>query len=346
MATFLDLLEDLEFIRWVKYPDPDLETYWKSWMEANPKRIEDVKLAREVIHGLKFPSKNVSKASKEEVLLKILSETNPDYQERESLDSDKRTRIFRVSWQITRVAAILVICFILSFLYYYSKRENTVTTRPTTNWITKSTNEGEKLNFRLPDQTVVWLNSGSSLKYPEKFDSTVRFVELIGEGFFEVAENPDQPFQVKASNLTTTALGTSFNINATVSEGSRISLVTGKVSVLEASSLKTYFLKPGQALSYESSADSVSIADFDQELDLGWRFGKLIFLQANFAQVIQQLELWYGVEFNVKGTPPHQWKFNGKFENQTLNNVLTSISNIENFTYQLENKKVTIHFNN
>src|SRR5882757_3190905 len=67
----------------------------------------------------------------------------------------------------------------------------------------------------LPDQSKVWLNSASSLKYPASFDGLAdREVTLTGEAYFEVAKNSAQPFRVHVDEATVDVLGTNFNINA------------------------------------------------------------------------------------------------------------------------------------
>jgi ferric-dicitrate binding protein FerR (iron transport regulator) len=344
MPKISDLLEDLEFIQWVKSSDSELESYWKNWIEANPDRIEDVKLARELISGLQFPSKVPSEQISEEVLHSILNKSELS-NSRQINEKDFEEPKAMWKWQFHRVAAILIIGTLLSFLYNYFSREQASPSPVYSSWITKSTHPGEKLNFRLPDQTVVWLNAGSSLSFPEKFDSTVRMVELEGEAFFEVAENKNQPFQVISEELITTALGTSFNINTQPEDHQSIALVTGKVSIQNLQDTLTYYLNPGQGLSYHNESKKGTIETFDPEIELGWRFGKLIFTKADLPQVLSQLKAWYGVEITLYGAPNTPWSLSGKFENQNLSNVLKSMSNIENFRYTIENKKVEIHFN-
>lgn len=346
MSHITDLLEDLEFIRWVKYPDNELTTFWKSWMDANPDRIEDIKLAREVILGFQFPAPEASPDTKKEVLNRILRAKGnlPDEQK---VSTKPVQRVWRKkSWQLSKVAAILTGIFLLSLLLLNltddDQKEKLLNE---VNWVSKSTNPGEKLNFRLPDQTVVWLNSGSSLEYPETFDSTVRLVRLKGEGFFEVSENAEQPFMVNSDSLITTALGTSFNINAKNSEEIRVSLVTGKVAINYKSDSLDYYLIPGEELSYQTARNEGRVKGFNAENVLGWKTGRLIFKKSTLEEVKEGLEEWYGVEISIVGYPKEKWRFNGEFENQTLENVLKSMSNIENFSYKIENKKVKIHFN-
>ncbi|GAA0881247.1 DUF4974 domain-containing protein [Algoriphagus jejuensis] len=343
MSQIDDLLENLEFIRWVKYPDDELATFWKSWMEANPSRIADVKFAREIILGLQFPSKSAPDATKKEVLTRILRETEPQ-PEPDRLRPIHQTAA-KTFWRISRVAAILVGVALL-FTFLFKQRVGEVVVQPVSSpWIVKATNAGEKLNFRLPDQTIVWLNSGSSLEFPETFDSTVRLVKLKGEGFFEVAENANQPFQVLSENLITTALGTSFNINILQDQEIHVSLVTGKVAVSNRLDSLDFLLEPGQELNYSVSGKEGNVTKFSEESVLGWRFGKLVFTKSSLTEIKKTLEEWYGVKIQLVGKPGREWQFNGRFENQTLENVLESMSNIENFTYKIDNKDVTLSFN-
>ncbi|WP_057939093.1 FecR family protein [Algoriphagus resistens] len=347
MSAITDLLEDLEFVRWVKYPDNELATFWKSWMHANPDRIEDVKLAREIILGLQFPAPIASSDTKKEVLTRLLreKESKPEGQS-VSIKPDNQRVWKKKSWQFPKVAAILIGIFLLSVLFLNLNADNQKEESREVTWISKSTIPGEKLNFRLPDQTVVWLNSGSSLEYPETFDSTVRLVRLKGEGFFEVSENAQKPFMVNSDSLITIALGTSFNINAKNPTEIRVSLVTGKVAINYQCDSLDFFLNPGEELRYETTNNEGRVKGFNTENVLGWKTGKLIFTRSTLKEVKKGLEEWYGVEISLAGSPKEEWRFNGKFENQTLENVLKSMSNIENFNYKIENKKVKIHFNN
>jgi len=70
----------------------------------------------------------------------------------------------------------------------------------------------------LSDGTLVKLNSDSRLTFSEKFDETSREVFLEGEAFFDVKNNPKRPFIVRTQQINTTALGTSFNVQAYVEQ--------------------------------------------------------------------------------------------------------------------------------
>ncbi|MBN7816227.1 FecR family protein [Algoriphagus pacificus] len=347
MSQINDLLEDLEFIRWVKNPDDELTTFWNNWMQANPDRVEDLKFAREIIKGMEFPSISPSEQLKSEVLTAILKETPDVSAKLKTQDiNQKSSSGTRIAWKLLRIAAMISGMVLLSYVILnWNNNKPEPKVENTVRWITKTTNVGEKLNFRLPDQTTVWLNSNSSLSFPESFDSTVRLVSLKGEGFFEVSEDAEHPFKVLSDSLVTTALGTSFNISIRSPDEITVSLVTGKVMINYENDTASYFLSPGKELIYKTLNGTAAIGSFNEEFVTGWRFGKLSFRRASLTEVVKTLEEWYGVEIKITGSAVQSWSFTGKFENQTLEDVLLSMSNIENFNYTIKNKQVNIQFN-
>src|SRR5690554_5327121 len=213
-----EFLTNPEFVRWVRNPDKELEVYWLKWMEAHPDKREDLKLAREIIQGLQIKKKLPDPDTKQVVLANILNgsstNSNPFDEGMVSPKNEPRRPSFWDSLdQFSKVAAILVLTFVLSSTVNYL---NIAPPKPApialVKTINKATAFGEKLNLKLPDGSLVWLNAGSQLQYPEKFDSTERIVYLLGEAFFDVEKGTGWPFRVVSGNLRTTALGTSFNI--------------------------------------------------------------------------------------------------------------------------------------
>jgi len=73
---------------------------------------------------------------------------------------------------------------------------------------------GRKSTITLSDGSVVWLNSGSYLIYPQEFSRKKREVYLAGEAYFEVTENTDKPFIVTTDDIEIEVLGTTFNVNS------------------------------------------------------------------------------------------------------------------------------------
>jgi transmembrane sensor len=343
MSQINEFLEDPEFIRWVRFPEKKLNRYWQSWMEANPDKIEEIKLSRELVQGLQFPEKKPAPELKQEILNRILARSENVINAKKPIPGT--VSIWERFSQFQRVAAIIIFTLALSVLYSWLRVDDPQTPAyVAVNMLTKSAAYGEKLNFRLPDGTTVWLNSGTRIEYPESFDSTVRMVRLYGEAFFDVKPDVNQPFQVVSENLITTALGTSFNINSNDREVLQIALVTGEVSIENSLTEEKLLLVPGQKLEYRREAKSGSIGSFSEGEVLAWKNGTLVFQNASFAKVTHELERWYGVEIKVAGKPTEDWNFSGRFSNQNLDVVLTSMSYIEDFRFELNDKKLRIKF--
>ena len=110
--------------------------------------------------------------------------------------------------------------------------------------ILMTTPRGKDCHLTLADGTRVWMNADSQLEFPEQFNGTRRTVRLHGEAYFEVAKDRRHPFVVETDYLTTTVLGTSFNVRAYSQNDASVALVEGSVSVK--SGRENMLLKPGQ----------------------------------------------------------------------------------------------------
>lgn len=246
---------------------------------------------------------------------------------------------------LLKVAAILLV-FVAVF--WSIEKMNVFVKNPSVveaKTILKSNPAGMKSIITLPDGSRVNLNAESSISYPEVFSDTLRIVRLKGEAFFDVTRATNRPFIVEIENTSIEVLGTSFNIRAFPGENDvQISLQTGQVRVerVSGTQVSEYFLSPGQFIQFEQ--DGIETGHFDHEQTLGWKDGIVVFQKADFDLVVKRLERWYGVEFTYTGEKP-EWKFNGRFVNENLENILEILSHSERFSYVIKNRKVTINFN-
>lgn len=251
----------------------------------------------------------------------------------------KPPRKKQMDWNyLLRIAAVLLI--FISAVWGITKLDN-APTRPIERTVVKNTAGQKKLN--LPDGTVVWLNGATKIHYYPGFNDTARHVELEGEAFFEVAHDPDRPFVVKTETLATTAIGTSFNINAySQQEEIQVSLLTGKVEVSDGS--PAIVLEPGRALIYEKDSKNMSETTFDEEETIGWKEGWLVFRNAGYEEVIMKLQNWYGMEITTQGDPSGAWRLTTAYKNESLSNILKNIRFGKPFNYELNNERLIIKF--
>jgi len=273
-------------------------------------------------------------------------EADPDlegvYQEISRTIYTNQQQRSRRKWAAIRWAATFTLLFMAAVGVYLfvPDSEPEVTVVPT---IEKANPKGQKSKIFLPDGSIVWLNAESKLLFPERFDS-VRVVKLVGEAYFEVTPNQQKPFLVDAAGLTTTVLGTAFNIKAFPDETQiQVALTHGKVEVSLAQQSENHTLSPGNSLTYHQGTKIIAQSPFSAEEVTGWKDGILVFENASQTEIFKRLSRWYGVNFSFENSITDQeWNYNGHFENEYLENVLTSIGAIKNFDFEIDNKNVSI----
>lgn len=348
MKNIEDFLTHPEFIRWVKKPDKELESYWDQWRKANPEQLPSMRMAKEILLRTEFDYSEPPTGMKDEVLQHVLRQRENVAPSESKLTEKKQPLWTGFFWdslgQMSRVAAILVASFILGwFLAPVSQvnREPQLAQNEET-YIQKITGQGQKLQLTLADGSTVWLNSSSEVTFPEKFGSENRTISLRGEAYFEVERDSLRPFIVQTNDLSTKVLGTSFNINTKESGRTKISLVSGKVNV--SSTNGHVSLEPGEMLSYDNVSTSFKVSGFDALQVLGWKNGVLRFHRSSLTEVKEGLEEWYGVKIILKNAKAVNWQFSGEYPHQMLEEVLESMSYIKEFDYQINDKTVILTF--
>ncbi|MCH7412018.1 DUF4974 domain-containing protein [Belliella sp. R4-6] len=207
------------------------------------------------------------------------------------------------------------------------------------NWITLESGAGERKSIFLPDSSKVYISGNSTISYSENYLNN-RDVKLVGQAFFEVVSNKDKPFIVHTEKLNTTVLGTSFNISARKGEEERVDVKTGKVNVKQREGTKQTTLTKGQRVTTQNRQMVTSLISNKEEV-FAWIDNTLIFNNITISEMAEKLEDWYGIEVRTKE------KFNtcritGKYQGQSIDEVLKIINYSINLKYQWENEKLII----
>lgn len=200
---------------------------------------------------------------------------------------------------------------------------------------------GQRTHLLLPDSTKVWLNSGSELKYPSEFSQNQRDVYISGECYFEVTKNKHKPFIVHAKELNVKVFGTHFNVKENYKSGqSEVTLVEGKVQVLNAGNESLTFLEPGEHLILKGNQFKVE-KESNPDALIAWTNGILSFSDKPFAEVVEYLENWYGVKIRLeKSLEKNRYTF--KVKTESLREMLYLISQFTPIDYEIEGDQVII----
>lgn len=220
---------------------------------------------------------------------------------------------------------------------------------------TLSTPRGGQYQLTLPDGTVIWLNTASSIRYPTAFAGNERRVSITGEAYFEVAHDKTKPFIVELPAVHSTrtngagggevkVLGTHFNINAYSDEAAtKVTLLEGSVAVKQsvAGSGQLARLKPGEQAILGSDSQLIIDHSPDTEQALAWKNGLFDFNDASLPQVMRQLERWYDIQVKYEGQPPAV-KWRGKMDRGVkFSEVLDILTRME-VKYKQQGRTLTI----
>ena len=219
-------------------------------------------------------------------------------------------------WQ--QVAAILLLPLLILSAYLYFKPASQIAET----YQELFTPYGTWSVVNLPDGSKVWLNAGSSLKYPTQFNDKQRVVSMQGEAYFEVESDKEHPFIVKTKQLTVEANGTAFNVNAYAPDHvAAVTLVKGKVAVT-LDQKKTISLSPGEKIDYNLATSLYNVNKTNTYKWCSWKDGILIFRDDPLEYVFKRLGQTYNVEFILKDAELGKYSYKATFEGESLNEIL------------------------
>lgn len=225
----------------------------------------------------------------------------------------------------SKVAAILVIPLLLLSVYFYFNPANNTTKLASNTFREIYTKPGTRTQIDLPDGTRVWLNDGTTFRYPERFTGSQREVFVDGEAYFEVKSNPENPFVVNNSMMNTVVTGTHFNLNAYSSDKYfEATLIEGKINLENAN--KKLVMKPGEQVQFDSKLEQIVQRTVDPQDAAGWVDGKLIFKDEKLGTAIKKLARWYNVEIILTDPEINNYLMTATIQDEKLDQSLKLIA--------------------
>ena len=305
---------DIEFIisRYLsKEATPEEIKVLDDWISATPENYRSFlsqKYVWEVSHPAFNPEEIDVDSAHRKVMEQILHQNQPV--------SVRPKLSFLHYWQ--QVAAILLLPLLILSAYLYFKPASQIAET----YQELFTPYGTWSVVNLPDGSKVWLNAGSSLKYPTQFNDKQRVVSMQGEAYFEVESDKEHPFIVKTKQLTVEATGTAFNVNAYAPDHvAAVTLVKGKVAVT-LDQKKTISLSPGEKIDYNLATSLYNVNKTNTYKWCSWKDGILIFRDDPLEYVFKRLGQTYNVEFILKDAELGKYSYKATFEGESLNEIL------------------------
>jgi transmembrane sensor len=297
----------------------------QSWLDASPENLNEYK---EVVNLLSISDRLVA--------MKKIDTVKDLMLVREKL----KHRLNPSRWLLTfqRVAAILILPLLLFTIW-------TLSNAPESQKLiiamkSSETSFGVRSQIQLSDGTLVLMNSGSKITYPEAFNGNTREVKLIGEAYFQVKSDSVHPFYVDLNGYKIKATGTRFNISnypgdkeiSTFLEHGKVSMLIGK----EEGQQEPVQLKENELIVLNKAQNQYKIEKTDGSQYLGWIKGLLILKKDSINNVADRLGRWYNAEiiFDDK-LAQSGYVFTATFKQETLEEAMKLLSYSTPINYKI-----------
>ena len=201
-------------------------------------------------------------------------------------------------------------------------------------------------NIQLSDGTKVYLNSGTTLRFPINFiEGLDREVFIDGEAFFEVTKNHISKFKVSSNNTSAHVYGTKFNFKDYPEDDfSEVILAEGSLGVSKLSDNNILIIKPGEKARIVFSSGTIERSRVNTLLYTSWIDGRVAFRNESLPRMIQKLERIYNVVIinNNKDLEEKYFTATILYKEESINDVLSYLSQIYGLEYQIINNKILI----
>jgi transmembrane sensor len=265
---------------------------------------------------------------------------------RRMLKKSKRKNRGPNQWLLV-AAVLLVACALFLFKFY-----NVNKTSPSPAYTYIIAPKGIKKQFSLPDNTIVYLNSGSIVRIPSNYNGKTREVSLTGEAYFSVKHNAAKPFSIHSGKLLITDLGTTFNVKAYPDEKQiRVAVESGEVKVEKSNpdgkaEVFAGAMVHNQQLTYNEQSNSHVLNQVNTSNSTAWTQNKLRFDNASFDEISHTLERWYNVTVKLDNNNVAYRHYTISFNNEPISKVLSVLSHLSGMSYEINKQSVSINLKN
>ena len=206
---------------------------------------------------------------------------------------------------------------------------------------TITTPRGATYEITLADGTVVRLNGDSRLSFPTAFIGKERTVTLEGEAYFKVTGDKEHPFVVHSQRLTTTVLGTEFDIKDYDDTPAEVTLVTGTVKVKpNGEESKDITLDPDRYVRIIKGHDLCALK-CDAKQRTKWTEDLFSYHNVQLLTVLKDMGRWYNVDIEMRDTTISEYPVNLEISRTcSLKDITDKLSSLGFITVSLEDGKI------
>ncbi|KJD31613.1 hypothetical protein PK35_14525 [Tamlana nanhaiensis] len=255
---------------------------------------------------------------------------------RHKIKESEKTNVFK-NQKVLAIAASLVVLLGLGMLF----KSNFFAEVPV-QYVSVTSMAGQRTEVLLPDSSLVYLNSGATIRYPEKFVNNHRPIELKGEAFFKVKRNEEKPFTVSSGNFKTTVLGTSFNVAHYAENDFQVAVKTGKVKVENTTSKKQFILVKNTQVAFNTEVGGLVKSNINADYVTDWHKNLLRFDAITAQEAFAKIEKWYNVKIQCTSDSILNKKIRAAYNNEPVDKVFKSLEFMIGLEYKIENDTILI----
>ena len=247
-------------------------------------------------------------------------------------------------WKQSLAASVALLLLAGLAVNYYLK------SRSSGEAVTVMTKTDETARVLLPDSSIVWLKSGSRIRYaPQLGSEGLRELVLEGEGFFEIKHNALRPFVVHANDVDIRVLGTVFNVRVPRT-GSRVetTLFKGSISIEKKNGTSDrVVLKPNQRAVYSGKSEGIKVSSLLTETRVeakGMQPLKvpMIFDEKPFKDLLLSIEKKFDVTIYIHNRSLQNCLITADLEKESLIDILDLLKIGYGIDYGLYGKELLI----
>jgi ferric-dicitrate binding protein FerR (iron transport regulator) len=240
-----------------------------------------------------------------------------------------------LNWS-ARIAAVII----LPLAIFWGVKGYLETNTSNETWIEVKAPAWTRVKFSLPDGTIGWLNSNSSVRYNRDFMKD-RQVVLTGEAFFDVLKDYRRPFIVQTKEVNVKVVGTRFNIASYDNENNvEVVLEEGKLLFSDKKTNKSYFMSPNDLVIFDKISNEFSTEKVETAKYSSWTQGMLVFRNDPLDVIARRLERWYNIDVELRGAADRDPRLRATFVDESLEEVLHLLKRSLLIDYSIQNRSL------
>lgn len=173
------------------------------------------------------------------------------------------------------------------------------------------------------------------------YSGELRSLELShGEAFFDVEPDAAKPFVVRAAGLEVTAIGTAFSVR---SEEHSVVVTVAEGVIEAANGSESWRVAAGHRIEYDLEHESARIASVDWQRELGWREGRLEYMDEPLARVIAEASRYSARRIELADPALGELAYTGTIFTDALDDWLHAVESTFAVRVEMHPDRVVLH---